>query len=215
MKRIVCLLLILGMTSMAIAEEVVRKTKFRWKILEHEAECAHLTPASQFYDCETRDANNDVLTFFIGNKQIARQVSDLFGNITEEEGQIPDGVIKEYYDTGELADEMNYKDNRLNGVAKTYYRTGVLFYEVNYQDGKRDGVQKVFYESGKLKNEFHRKDGMFEGSFTTYYESGVTESEGNYKNHEYDGLIRDYDENGTLKREFLFKDGRQVSIIKR
>lgn len=51
-----------------------------------------------------------------------------------EVSQAPDGVIKRYYETGELYDERTVKDGKLNGVAKIYTKGGKLRQETIYRD---------------------------------------------------------------------------------
>ena len=58
------------------------------------------------------------------------------------------GVVKEYYESGALKFERNFKDGKLNGVWKYYDLSGYLSTERNYKDDKLNGVVKEYYEWG-------------------------------------------------------------------
>jgi len=48
----------------------------------------------------------------------------------------PDGIVKRYYETGELYDERTVKDGKLDGLAKYYYKSGKLQKEVIFVKGE-------------------------------------------------------------------------------
>jgi len=61
------------------------------------------------------------------------------------------GVWKTYYDTGELKEEVLFKDNNENGPFKKYYKSGKVKYEGVYKDGDHeDGELKLYSEEGEL-----------------------------------------------------------------
>src|SRR3989339_141547 len=73
-------------------------------------------------------------------------------------GNVPDGIVKEYYKSGKLLLEFNFKDNKMNGLYKSYYEDGVLWQEKNYKDGKENGISRSYNEEGKLKEEWNNTD---------------------------------------------------------
>lgn len=141
--------------------------------------------------------------------EIARQKIAGKSEVIEQEGKIPDGVVREYYDSGKLMIEAQYKNNRLNGTAKTYHRTGILYQENNYHDGIEDGISKTFYENGQLKFEKNYKSG---GLIAVKYFSreGKLTGESSYK----DGGIfsqKLFNESGDMEYEINFKNSKPVS----
>ena len=58
-------------------------------------------------------------------------------------------VVKEYYDSGKLKREENYKNGKLEGITKSYYESGALKTEIYYKNGKAEGLAKIYFESGK------------------------------------------------------------------
>jgi antitoxin component YwqK of YwqJK toxin-antitoxin module len=58
-------------------------------------------------------------------------------------------VVKEYYDSGKLKREENYKNGKLEGSTKSYYERGALKTEIYYKNGKAEGFAKTYFESGE------------------------------------------------------------------
>ena len=75
------------------------------------------------------------------------------------EGEPITGVVKSYYDNGNLKLEGNFKDGKYEGLGKGYYENGNLKVEGNFKDGKEEGLEKRYYENGNLKGEINYKDG--------------------------------------------------------
>jgi uncharacterized protein len=73
---------------------------------------------------------------------------------------------KEYYESGQLKEEILYANGLITGVKKEYFENGKLKREEPYLDWVLNGEVKEFYESGKLK----RKVTYIQG------DSGVTVS---------------------------------------
>ena len=65
-----------------------------------------------------------------------------------------DGLYREYYITGVVQREENYKNYVLDGPAKTFFKDGGLASTAVYVDGKRQGPGKTFYKNGKAEITF-------------------------------------------------------------
>ena len=57
------------------------------------------------------------------------------------------------------------------GVVKTYFDTGELQTRVRYTEGKRDGSWKEFYKSGKIKERGKYRNGEKVGIWKTFYKN--------------------------------------------
>jgi antitoxin component YwqK of YwqJK toxin-antitoxin module len=139
--------------------------------------------------------------------EIARQKIAGKSEVIEQEGKIPDGIIREYYDSGELMMEAQYKNDRSNGITKTYYKTGVLYQENNYRVGVEDGISRTFYENGQLKFEKNYKNG---GLIAVKHFSQDGTGESSYK----DGEILSqklFNESGDIEYEINFKNSKPIS----
>ena len=107
MKKILFLLvLIVFVTTISYSEEIVRKSN----------QVSNLENVVEYI-------------FFKGDKEIARQevLLDREGRrVIKGTGKIPDGIVKQYYESGKLLYDTNYKDNREEGVERKYYENGNL-----------------------------------------------------------------------------------------
>jgi antitoxin component YwqK of YwqJK toxin-antitoxin module len=81
------------------------------------------------------------------------------------------GIVREYYESGKLEDEIPYTNGKINGVIKVYYESGNLESEDPWINGRINGVVKLYYEDGKLKSEVIWNDGK-KGATKNYDENG-------------------------------------------
>lgn len=84
-----------------------------------------------------------------------------------------DGLVKKYYNNGNLKSEINYINNIREGNAKFYYENGNLKEELNYDNGKVDGLVKEYREDGKLRETYNISDGKREGPASEFDTSGI------------------------------------------
>lgn len=147
-------------------------------------------------------------------KEIAKETCDETGRVVKTIGNIPDGIVKEYFESGALLAEYNYKGGKLEGTSKGYYEKGTLRGEWNYKNGKLDGLMKYFYGNGNLNYETNYKDDKRNGISKHYDETGKLIYEFNFKDDEYDGITKSYYENGKLSGEYNYKDGKREGVSK-
>lgn len=73
-------------------------------------------------------------------------------NPEKRTGKIPDGIVKEYYESGKLSTEKNYKDNKLDG--KLYldqdYPEEEVFTDEGIKQGLSDTLRTSFFKTGKF-----------------------------------------------------------------
>lgn len=84
---------------------------------------------------------------------------------------LPDGAVKDFYDSGELLSEAILK----NGVllsAKEYYKSGQIKKIAQIRNGQFDGQLKSYYESGKLLATVTYIKGKREGLACFFNEGG-------------------------------------------
>ena len=72
---------------------------------------------------------------------------------SSETVKVKDGVVRDWYENGNLHLEEYYKDGKLNGTTRIYYEDGSIFNEVNYLNGKEDGVSKSWDRNNILREE--------------------------------------------------------------
>jgi uncharacterized protein len=125
----------------------------------------------------------------------------LVGKGLYDDKGVQQGHWLEYYETGELKGEGDYKDGAKVGQWKFYYADGKTDQLGKYdQKGRPVGVWKWYYENGQLLREENYTDGLRNGTMTEYDENGIIITQGEY----IDGLkeghwffqIDDYREEG-------------------
>ena len=173
-----------------------------------------LIPAVALAEVTTKVVKNpdETLTrfFYSDNKEIARETRDRNDNIIKTTGKIPDGVVKEYYASGKLKADYNYKAGKLEGTSKFYYESKLLRAEENYKNGKQEGKYRVYYTTGSLGGEWYYENGKREGMTTLYWENGNTKVERNFKNDKQDGVSKKYYNSGELRYIEMYEMGIKI-----
>lgn len=106
--------------------------------------------------------------------------------IVDAEGRRQD-FWKEFYDSGELRSEGNYKDGKREGGWVFYYKDGKQEQVGNYFKGKPDGDWKWIYNNGQTWREEVFYDGLEEGLAIEYSDTGKVVLKGNYLSGEKEG----------------------------
>ena len=88
---------------------------------------------------------------------------------------------KEYYESGQLKTDANFKDGKQEGITRTYYESRKVETERNFKDGKPEGISKGYYKDGNVRYISTYKNGKIEGVSKSYYESGRLMGELNFK----------------------------------
>lgn len=154
--------------------------------------------------------------FYKGNQGIARQkFSQERGEwiLLESQGQIPDGMVKEYYSSGKVHYERTFKNGKRDGFVREFSENGNLMLEVPYLDGKEDGTAKEYYKNGKIHYERSFKNGKRNGLTKVFFENGVVRLEAPYIDGKEEGIHKQYYPNGVLEQTFTFKDGRVNGMV--
>ena len=129
------------------------------------------------------------------------------------EGNIPDGVYKLFYDSGELKRTFSVKNGSLNGTCKVFYRSGKVEREGVYKDGTENGKSLLYYPTGKLKGFSYYQNGIKTGSTKLFYESGKVKAALNFKNGRPYGEQIMYYENGKPNSRVFYDDnGKNGSV---
>ncbi len=64
---------------------------------------------------------------------------------------VKDGLFKEYYPTGKIKAQVNYKQNKREGQLIQYYEDGSVDRKINYVNGVRSGIALWYFENGAIK----------------------------------------------------------------
>jgi len=69
------------------------------------------------------------------------------------------GLVKRYYDSGEVQARLLIKNGKQNGITTKYYENGQVQAEWRYKNGLLDGISKTYYQNGQLETVEEYKDG--------------------------------------------------------
>jgi antitoxin component YwqK of YwqJK toxin-antitoxin module len=149
----------------------------------------------KFYvrNAETKNPTYE-LSFFENGKEIAKRIFK-GGKTILEEGQIPDGVVIERYDSGKPKNILVFKNGKRNGKAIAFYESGRLKKTVTFKDDNPVGESKMYYENGNVMMESKTEDGK-QVFYRDYYPNGQLKQEVYYKGDEI--VRRMYDIHGKV-----------------
>ena len=126
--------------------------------------------------------------------------------------QVADGMFREFYKDGKtLKTEGKIKDNLPEGVWRTYYASGNLQSVVYYKDG--DVTGDLFYYFDKTPEtkmvETRYDDDLLEGEYMEYWDNGAQKARLYYKNGKKHGEAFYYYPSGKIKIKGKYKNGKK------
>jgi hypothetical protein len=116
---------------------------------------------------DSQTENDTIITADTGYTGIKQYMSGrlLVKEVTFKNG-VREGLMKSFYQTGELRQTFWYKNGLREDSAKWYYQEGQVFRSTPYKNDTIDGIQKQYFRNGKLK----AKLGYLKGFRTPYLE---------------------------------------------
>lgn len=126
---------------------------------------------------------------------------------------ICDQMVKIYYTSNKIKEEIPFVGNTRHGVCKKYYESGALETECPYVYGLENGVVKTYYESGAIKEKSIFANGLRDGLADYFYESGLLKKMAFYANgilktesEEFeDTIVEDSRKEATKANKFYFE----------
>jgi antitoxin component YwqK of YwqJK toxin-antitoxin module len=135
-------------------------------------------------------------------------------------GDIPDGTVSEYYETGEIMLEKSYFNSQKNVPYKLYYPSGSVWKEGKFASDQMVRL-KTFAENGKLLTDkyFAEMISIKTGNDEVFYKNGREVARWL---HDKDGIIKKYGEtidgvvqyfvDNVLKEEHIYDEGFIITI---
>ncbi len=160
------------------------------------------------------DGTGKTVAYFTGGKFSAQEVINNDGAILEKTGEIPDGLIREYWNSGQPKADYTYKKEKLDGLTRLYDESGKISVEILYKEGKRDGLVKEYYRNGIIKAKKMYRDDLLEGAAYDYDPNGKLVYEKNYKNGKLEGSVKQYADNEMVTAEFTYVGGQLDGVSK-
>jgi len=89
-----------------------------------------------------------------------------------------------------------YADGKLQGMVRFYYNSGKVSQEMEWENNKKQGIWKQYYPSGSLRLSAHYRDDRLYDSYEVYFANGKPEVKGEFLDSQFHGLWSYFDENG-------------------
>jgi len=124
--------------------------------------------------------------------------------------QLPDkGLVRiNFPNTEKPKFECNILNKMLNGLVRGYYESGNLKSAVNYKDGKVDGIAYFYYDKPDSKSsEAVFVEDLLSGIYREFYDNGARKAQITYEDGKKHGDAEYYYPTGNLKIEAEFKKG--------
>jgi antitoxin component YwqK of YwqJK toxin-antitoxin module len=137
-------------------------------------------------------------------------------------GEIPDGDVSEFYETGQLMVEKHYINSQKNGMYKLYYPSGAVWKEGKFGNDQMIRL-RTFAENGTMLTDkiFAEIVSITTGETEVFYKNGREIARWT---HSPDGTIKKYGETiegvvqyyvgKTLKEEHVYDEGYIVMVKK-
>jgi antitoxin component YwqK of YwqJK toxin-antitoxin module len=148
-----------------------------------------------------------VTEYFDGNWNRCKQKEAAYYRlITYKSANIPDGIVKDYYISGQLQSEftavyLDYDDEGKSfheGEATWYHENGKIEQKRYYYNNKPNGKNTFYYDNEQIESEANYNEGVLEGEYKQWYKTGKLKLVAFYKK----GVLLEnkyieYDENGV------------------
>ncbi|MFC4634443.1 toxin-antitoxin system YwqK family antitoxin [Dokdonia ponticola] len=99
--------------------------------------------------------------------------------------------------------EEFYKNDLLDGMRTVYFESGAVAQRMEYVNGKANGIETHYSEEGVVVKTYTHVNGELHGPVKLYNLEGVILREGNYKNNQKHGVWKYY-KNGQLDKTLTF-----------
>ena len=121
--------------------------------------------------------------------------------------EIREGVSVSYHPNGKVAVEAPYKNGVLDGVLRTFFDNGNVWQTMGYKDGDEEGISMTYFENGKKKKKETFKGGVLFGAVEEYSEEGKLQRSIPYEDGQIHGVAKIFDEKGGVIEEMTFDRG--------
>jgi antitoxin component YwqK of YwqJK toxin-antitoxin module len=146
-----------------------------------------------------------LIWFLTGYSQINQGEDGLYYGKDEK---LFSGDYREYWDNGQVKQQMLINDGKMDGQVTLWFRSGTIREIRMYSSGLRNGVWTSYDEFGTKTGEAGYQDDLKDGPWKIWDEKGVLRYDMLYTKGQKAGLWVMYDESGKKISEKKFPDGK-------
>ena len=114
-----------------------------------------------------------------------------------------EGLVVEYYDTGQVRSKRRFEHGVAHGAFEVFYRDGTPWERGTFASGNLDGDHDKWWNNGHAASRAHYVDGRLEGDYERWYASGQVWEKATYRDGKRVGEYRKWWKNGTLAHEYI------------
>ena len=153
--------------------------------------------------------NGSLLNGLVKKKQYDKEIL----SFSVKEGKI-DGLYIEYYLSGSIKSQSNFKNGILDGKYSKFYDNDLLMEEFHYKNGLMEGERILNWRNGNLKEKNYFKRGAMTGASEFYFSNGNRRKIISFDvNGRRDGEWIDYNSDGKLKLKVIYKSGKVLDSV--
>ncbi len=152
----------------------------------------------------------DVRAFYVDGKQVAEETLSANGTALELLGNIPDGEVKEFNESGKLKTQATYQNNKLQGTLTHYDNEGHVLSVETYENGILNGPATYYsyVSQGPLCTSCQYKQALLDGEFIVKQEDGTIREQSFYVKGRLHGARHTFYVNSTPESEETYADGK-------
>ena len=125
--------------------------------------------------------------------------------------QVKDSVWTYYSEfDGTIRIQEPYEDGNLQGMVRSYYPSGKISEEVAWQENKKQGPWKQYYENGSLRLKCRYENDMLNGLYEVFSADSTIKVRGAYLENNSNGIWSFYDETGLEVYSIKYEHGKAV-----
>ena len=103
-----------------------------------------------------------------------------------------------------------YTGGKLQGKVESYFPSGEVSEEVAWKNHQKEGDWKQYYSDGALRLESGYKENQLEGPYRVYYPDSTLKVHGTFKENKSQGTWEFFDESGNMLYAIEYEQGRPV-----
>lgn len=135
--------------------------------------------------------------------------------VEEEKPEEFEGVVELFGQQLRARRQVKLNDNGdyvNHGPATAWYDSGQKAGIMAFRDGKPHGPQKAWHRNGRKKLHGEWDEGLAIGTWTEWHENGLKSSSGEYVAGKKHGTWHYWDEQGELVETIAFRNGQRVQV---
>jgi antitoxin component YwqK of YwqJK toxin-antitoxin module len=128
---------------------------------------------------------------------------------------LPDGIMEEFYPTGEIKKLVNFSTGKLNGEFFEFSESGEVLLSGQYLDDFKEGDWNSYYRDGSKKSEYFYTKNLLQGTTKNYYPNGNLAETIPFEAGKLQGTYQAFFPNGEVQKTVEFENDLENGVYKR